>query len=86
MRKIVIASDVKVTIEKSQDGEYRVPAPDGFENGAYYSDDRKDAVSTCVSMYKPNTPVITFRNMSEFVGGKYEKYRSGDSRHDFKRK
>jgi hypothetical protein len=71
------SSDTKVTIEKSQDGEFRVPAQDGFENGAYYTTDRKDAISTCVSMYKPNTPVITFRTVTEFVGGKYEKYRPG---------
>jgi len=67
---------MKITIEKdSSTGEYRVPAEDGYEDGAYYTADRVDAIDTCKAMHGKDV-VITFRSVPEFVGGKYEKYRS----------
>ena len=32
-------------------GEYRVPCPNGTEQGAYYTDDWEDAVKAATSMY-----------------------------------
>ena len=32
--------------------EYRVPAPDASEAGAYYTDDREDAMDTFRAMWK----------------------------------
>ena len=34
-----------------EDGEYRVPGPDGTEAQAYYTDDRDDAVGTAKAMH-----------------------------------
>lgn len=66
-----------ITIEKdSSTGEFRVPAEDGYEDGAYYTDDKKDAIDTCKTRYG-KVCVIKFRSVPEFVGGKYEKYRPG---------
>lgn len=66
-----------IAIEKdSSTGEFRVPAEDGYEDGAYYTDDKKDAIDTCKTRYG-KTCQITFRSVKEFVGGKYEKYRPG---------
>ena len=87
MRKVVIATESPktVNIEKSREGEYRVPDVDGFENGAYYTEDSADAVATAKKMWGPGVK-FNIRLVNEFVGGKYDKYRSGTSRHDFKRK
>lgn len=64
-----------ITIEKdSSTGEYRVPAPDGYENGATYTDDMQDAIDTAKSIYGKDV-IIKFRSVREFVGGKYELYR-----------
>ena len=64
-----------VTIEKdSSTGEYRVPAKDGYENGAAYTDDKQDAIGICKKVYG-NDVDIKFRTVREFVGGKYEKMR-----------
>jgi hypothetical protein len=66
-----------IAIEKdSSTGEFRVPAEDGYEDGAYYTDDKKDAIDTCKTRYGKECN-ITFRSVKEFVGGKYEKYRPG---------
>jgi hypothetical protein len=62
-----------VTIEKA-DGEYRVPAEDGYEDGAYYTDDKEDAVSTAKKVFGDDA-TIKFRSVPEFAGGKYDKYR-----------
>jgi hypothetical protein len=62
-----------VTIEKSQ-GEFRVPAEDGYEDGAYYTSDKEDAIGTAKKVFG-NDVAIKFRSVSEFVGGKYDKYR-----------
>jgi hypothetical protein len=62
-----------VTIEKSQ-GEYRVPAKDGYEDGAAYTDDKDDAIATAKRVFGKDVE-IKFRSVPEFVGGKYEKYR-----------
>jgi len=43
---------VKVTIKLDANGEYRVPSPDGTEAGAYYTDDREDAIGTAKMLYK----------------------------------
>jgi hypothetical protein len=64
---------MKITIEKA-DGEFRVPAKDGYEDGAYYSDDKEDAIAVAVEMYGQDVE-IKFRSVPEFVGGKYEKMR-----------
>ena len=41
-----------VTITYSRDwGDYRVPAPDGREVSAYYTDDLEDAVGTACSQW-----------------------------------
>lgn len=66
-----------ITIEKdSSTGEYRIPAKDGYEDGAYYTSEKLDAVDTCKTRYGKNC-IIKFRSVPEFVGGKYEKYRPG---------
>lgn len=62
-----------VTIEKSQ-GEYRVPSEDGYEDGAYYTVDKKDAEGVAFKVFGKDI-IIKFRSVPEFVGGKYEKYR-----------
>ena len=62
-----------ITIEKSQ-GEFRVPAPDGYEDGAYYTDSKEDAAGTAQKVFGPDI-IIKYRSVAEFVGGKYEKYR-----------
>lgn len=64
---------MKVTIEKSQ-GEYRVPSEDGYEDGAYYTDDKEDAVAVAKKVFGDNVE-IKYRSVAEFSGGKYEKYR-----------
>lgn len=66
----------KITIEK-YNGEYRIPAPDGYEDGAAYTDDKEDAISTAKTMYKNPDLKITFRSVSSFEGGKYEKFKPG---------
>jgi hypothetical protein len=35
-----------------EDEEYRVPSPDGTEDGAYYTDDLEDARGTAVLMFE----------------------------------
>lgn len=65
--------NMKVTIEKA-DGEYRVPAEDGYENGAHYTDDKEDAIAVAKKVFGDDVE-IKFRSVPEFVGGKYEKYR-----------
>lgn len=64
---------IKVVIEKDKSTkEYRVPAPNGKEAGAYYTDDRQDAVDTAKDMYKKQGSInITFKSVEEFVGSKY---------------
>ena len=37
-----------------RDDEYRVPAPDRREAGAYYTNDLDDAIGTLRAMYGPN--------------------------------
>jgi predicted transport protein len=74
MLSILEGTAKTVTIEKSSDGEYRVPAEDGYENGAYYTDDKKDATGTAKKVFGDDV-VVKFRSVSEFVGGKYEKMR-----------
>lgn len=81
MRKIVLAESKVVTIEKSLDGEYRVPAEDGYENGAYYTDDREDAIDTAIHIYGANAQ-IKFRSVREFYGPKYNRYRPGTPKKD----
>lgn len=39
-----------VTIRR-KNGEWRVPSPDGKEEGAYYTDNKLDAYNTALSMY-----------------------------------
>ena len=67
------AKDAKsITIEKDgSTGEYRVPAQDGKEAGATYTDDKQDAIDTAKSIYGDDVK-IKFRSVAEFVGGKYE--------------
>lgn len=60
-----------ITIEKA-DGEYRVPAEDGYEDGAYYTNDKLDAMSVAQKVFGKDV-IIKFRSVPEFVGGKYEK-------------
>ena len=62
-----------VTIEKSQ-GEYRVPSEDGYEDGAYYTNDRDDAIGVAKKVFGADID-IKYRSVPEFVGGKYEKMR-----------
>ena len=59
---------LRVTISKC-DGEYRVPAPDGREAGAYYTDDRRDAADTALAMWQPADIrhfQITFKTVARF--------------------
>jgi hypothetical protein len=64
-----------ITIEKdSSTGEYRVPSEDGYEDGAYYTDDKKDAEGVAFKVFGKDI-IIKYRSVREFVGGKYEKYR-----------
>lgn len=64
---------IKVVIEKDRStGEYRVPAPDGREEGASYTDDKQDAIDTAKAMYKGKEIKIAFRTVAEFVGKKYQ--------------
>ena len=54
-----------ITIKKC-DGEYRVPAPDNREEGAYYTDCKDDAKATATNyLYKGLDVVIKFRTVSE---------------------
>lgn len=56
-----------VTILKdSSTGEYRVPAKDGKEAGAYYTDDKQDAIDTAKMMYKDTELTVKFRTVSDF--------------------
>jgi hypothetical protein len=41
--------------------EYRVPSPDGREAGAYYTNDKQDAIGTALHMYRGIACHITFR-------------------------
>jgi hypothetical protein len=75
---VTLSQENSVVIEKSRDGEFRVPAPDGYENGAYYTDDKTDAVGTAKKMYGA-LMIAKFRSVPEFSGGKYEKYRPGSA-------
>jgi hypothetical protein len=44
-------------------GEYRVPSPDGSEKGAYYTDDKEDAIGTAKNyMYKGKSINIRFKS------------------------
>lgn len=43
-------------------GEFRVPAPNGKESGAYYTDDKEDAMSTAEDMYKNESVIIRFKS------------------------
>lgn len=49
------------TITITHDGyDFRVPAPDGTEAGAYYTDNHQDARDTALAMY-PYDDELTFR-------------------------
>ena len=53
-----------VTILRDQDNEYRVPSPDGNEEGAYYTDDMEDAIGTAKNfMYKDENIKIRFKKV-----------------------
>jgi hypothetical protein len=41
----------KVTITRDSNGEYRVPAENGKESGAYYTNELADASATVLKMY-----------------------------------
>ena len=59
---------MKTTVKINHDAwdEYRVPAPDGTEAGAYYTDDKEDAVGTARHMYKSfGTVEIKFTHYCE---------------------
>jgi len=47
-----------VVITVDTDNEYRVPAPDGREAGAYYTDDKDDALDTALLLWKGARAVI----------------------------
>jgi ribosome modulation factor len=66
---------MKITIEKSQ-GEYRVPAKDGREEGACYDTDKESAIGTAKKIYGDDVE-IKYRSVPEFVGGKYEDKKKG---------
>lgn len=53
-----------VTIKKDAYQEYRVPAPDGGELGAYYTDCRDDARDTCHAMWG-DAVIVKFRTVRE---------------------
>ena len=60
----------KITIKKYA-GEYRVPSPDGTEDGAYYTDNKEDAIGSAIDMYKRagftiTSSDISFRTVSDF--------------------
>ena len=60
---------VRVIIKRDENMEYRVPAPDGREAGAYYTDDKDDAIGTVNYMYKGVKVLIQFRNVSGYHNG-----------------
>lgn len=43
---------ITVVIKKDANGEYRAPGPNGTEAQAYYTDDKQDAVATCIADHK----------------------------------
>ena len=51
-----------VTIKRTIDNEYIVPAPDGREMGNYYTDDKEDASGTAHAMYKGQDIKIRFKS------------------------
>ena len=55
----------KITIKIDAYDEYRVPAPDGEERGAYYTNDKDDARGTAALMYHRKIK-IAFRRVAEF--------------------
>lgn len=56
------ADDKNIIVIRKQDGEFRVPAPNGEEEGAYYTDDKDDAISTAKVMYDNDELVVKFRH------------------------
>jgi hypothetical protein len=52
---------------RQNDGEWRVPAKDGKEDGAYYTNDRKDAVATARQMHPGKTIRIAVKDITEEV-------------------
>lgn len=69
-RKAVKATKVlpvSVTIQKDQDGEYRVPGPAGKEEAAAcYTNDKEDAIGTAKAMYGADT-VIKFKTVEQHI-------------------
>lgn len=63
---------VNIYITLDDNSEYRVPAPDGREAGAYYTDDKEDAVGTARLLYKdlPGEYVFRTRRVAEHPEGK----------------
>ena len=55
----------KITISKC-DGEFRVPAPNGKEAGAYYTDDKEDAIASAKAMYKNDELKTVVKACAEF--------------------
>ena len=55
----------RIVIKMDADDEYKVPAPDGEERGAYYTNDRNDARGTARLMYAKKIK-IDFRRVAEF--------------------
>ena len=54
-----------IIIKKDDYNEYRVPSPDNTEAGAYYTDDKADAIGTATTMYHPKTIKVKFRRVAE---------------------
>lgn len=52
MKLTEVMEEKTVTILKDDNGEYRVPGPDGTEAQAYYTDDKQDAEGTAAMAWK----------------------------------
>lgn len=72
-----------ITILKSRDwGEYRVPSPDGREAGAYYTNDRTDAIATAHAMFNRYGHVIEvkFKTVDDWPAEKKNPPRGGKAK------
>ena len=57
----VTPKETEVVIQKDWDGEFRVPAPQGNEDHAYYTHDLEDAVGTAREMWADRWITVTVR-------------------------
>lgn len=54
-------------LKNAATGEFRVPSPDGSEQGAYYTDDQVDAYQTAKLMFESVAGAVNFKVRSVTV-------------------